>query len=71
MKGVRQTAIIDQVYKGGSFSGHLEDNPAHQLLLMLSGKMHKSQIFLVKGDLVDVELSVYDLTRGRIVWRHT
>lgn len=70
MKGVRQVAIIDQVYKGGSFSGHLQNNPEHALLLTLCGQMRKARIVLVQGDRVDVELSVYDLTRGRIVWRH-
>jgi translation initiation factor IF-1 len=35
----------------------------------ISGKMRRHKIKLVPGDAVDVELSPYDLTRGRIVFR--
>ena len=42
----------------------------HQVLAHLCGKMRLGRIVLCAGDEVDVELSEYDLHRGRIVWRH-
>jgi len=42
----------------------------HEILAYLSGKMRKHYIRVLLGDRVRVELSPYDLTRGRIVYRH-
>ena len=42
----------------------------HTILTHLSGKMRKHYIRIVPGDRVKVALSPYDLTRGRIVYRH-
>ena len=42
----------------------------HQLLCTISGKMRKYYIRILLGDRVRVELSPYDLTRGRIVYRY-
>lgn len=42
----------------------------HEVLAYLSGKMRKHYIRVLLGDNVRVELSPYDLTRGRIVYRH-
>ena len=42
----------------------------HNILTHLSGKMRKHYIRIVPGDRVKVALSPYDLTRGRIVYRH-
>ena len=36
----------------------------------ISGKMRKNYIRLVNGDSVDVEMTPYDLTKGRITYRH-
>ncbi len=41
----------------------------HQVLAHISGKMRKHFIRILPGDKVRVELSPYDLTRGRIVYR--
>ncbi|MFN3705742.1 MAG: translation initiation factor IF-1 [Thermoflexales bacterium] len=41
----------------------------HELLAMLSGKMRKNYIRVFLGDRVRVEISPYDLTRGRITYR--
>ncbi|MBK9316042.1 MAG: translation initiation factor IF-1 [Blastocatellales bacterium] len=41
----------------------------HQVLAHISGKMRKNFIKILPGDKVLVELSPYDLTRGRIVYR--
>ncbi|MDK2785742.1 MAG: translation initiation factor [Thermotoga sp.] len=47
----------------------VELDNGHKVLAHVSGRMRKHFIRLVPGDRVVVELSVYDLTRGRIVYR--
>jgi len=42
----------------------------HQVLATLAGKMRMHYIKIVPGDRVTVELSPYDLSRGRITYRH-
>ena len=42
----------------------------HTVLATISGKMRKHYIRILPGDKVKVELSPYDLTRGRITYRH-
>jgi translation initiation factor IF-1 len=41
-----------------------------EVLAHVSGKMRMRRIRILPGDRVDVELSTYDPTRGRIVWRY-
>ena len=41
----------------------------HQILAHISGKLRMNYIRILPGDTVNVELSPYDLTRGRITWR--
>ncbi|MDR0570505.1 MAG: translation initiation factor IF-1 [Clostridiales Family XIII bacterium] len=41
----------------------------HQILAHISGKIRMNFIRILPGDKVKVELSPYDLTRGRITWR--
>jgi translation initiation factor IF-1 len=47
----------------------VEIQNGHVILAHLSGKMRKNYIRIVPGDKVKVELSPYDLTRGRIIFR--
>ena len=42
----------------------------HAVLATISGKMRKNYIRILPGDQVKVELSAYDLSRGRITYRH-
>jgi len=42
----------------------------HEVLALISGKMRMNYIRILPGDKVLVELSPYDLTRGRIVYRY-
>jgi len=41
----------------------------HQILAHLSGKLRMNYIKILEGDKVKLELSPYDLTKGRITWR--
>lgn len=49
----------------------VELDNGHEVLAYLSGKMRKYYIRVLLGDRVKVELSPYDLTRGRITYRYT
>jgi translation initiation factor IF-1 len=49
---------------------HVELENGHEVLAYISGKMRKYYIRILLGDRVRVELSPYDLTRGRIVYRY-
>ncbi|HPP31480.1 MAG TPA: translation initiation factor IF-1 [Soehngenia sp.] len=42
----------------------------HEILAHISGKLRMNYIRILPGDKVTVELSPYDLTRGRITWRN-
>ena len=42
----------------------------HVITAYLSGKLRKNYIKILEGDTVKVELSLYDLTKGRITWRN-
>ncbi len=48
----------------------VELDNGHQILAHISGKMRMNYIRILPGDKVTVELSPYDLTRGRIVYRY-
>ena len=50
-----------------NFKVELENG--HQILAHISGKLRMNYIKILPGDKVIVELSPYDLTRGRITWR--
>lgn len=49
------------------FAVELENG--HRIIAHISGKMRKHYIRLVPGDIVEVEMTPYDLTKGRIVYR--
>jgi len=50
------------------FQGELENG--HQVLAHISGKLRMNYIRILPGDRVTVELSPYDLSKGRITWRN-
>lgn len=49
------------------FSVELENG--HQILAHISGKLRMNYIRILPGDKVTVEMSPYDLSKGRIIWR--
>ena len=48
----------------------VELDNGHRVLAYLSGKMRKFYIRILLGDRVKVEMSPYDMNRGRIIYRH-
>lgn len=65
---IRISGSVIDVLPNATFKVKLETNAT--ILAYLSGKMRQNEIRILLGDNVDVELSVYDLTKGRIVRRH-
>lgn len=58
---------VDEVLPNAMF--RISVNEQHRVLAVISGKMRKNKIQILIGDKVTVEVSPYDLTRGRIVYR--
>ncbi len=65
---IQVEGTVIEALPGTQFRVRLENN--HEVLAYLSGKMRKYYIRILLGDKVRVEMSPYDLTRGRIVYRH-
>ena len=63
VEGVVTDSLPNATFKVQIAEGHL-------ILAHLSGKMRKNFIKVLPGDKVTVELSPYDLTKGRITYRH-
>lgn len=59
--------IVTETYPNASFEVQLENG--HKVLAHISGKLRMNYIRILSGDKVTVELSPYDLSRGRIIWR--
>ena len=64
---IEATGLVEEVLPGGEFLVILENK--HVIKARVSGKMRCNRIRILKGDKVTVELSPYDLTRGRITYR--
>ena len=52
-----------------NFSFQVDIGNGHTILAHMSGKLRMNFIRILPGDKVTVEMSPYDLTRGRITWR--
>ena len=67
--GIRVLGIVLESLPGNLFHVKLEEND-YKVVAYLAGKLMQHKIWVLPGDQVTVELSPYDLTRGRIVWRN-
>jgi len=61
-------AVVVEPLPNAMFRVELENG--HKVLAHISGKMRMHYIRILPGDRVRVELSPYDLTRGRVVYRY-
>ncbi len=59
--------VVLEALPNTTFKVELENG--HQILAHISGKLRMNYIKILPGDKVKVELSPYDLNRGRITWR--
>jgi len=64
---IQVEGVIIEALPGTQFRVKLDND--HEVLAYLSGKMRKYYIRILLGDRVQVEMSPYDLSRGRIVYR--
>ncbi|HHP7233386.1 MAG: translation initiation factor IF-1 [Desulfobacteraceae bacterium] len=64
---IRVEGVVLETLPNAMFKVELENK--HQVLAHISGKMRMHFIKILPGDKVTVELSPYDLTRGRITYR--
>jgi translation initiation factor IF-1 len=67
-KPIEVVGNIKQVFPSATFAVELENG--HTILAHIAGRMRRHRIRILPGDRVDIELSPYDLTKGRIVYRH-
>lgn len=65
---IEVTGTVVKVLPATMYRVKLEND--HELLAHISGKMRKHFIRITSGDKVTVQISPYDLTKGRIVYRH-
>ena len=65
---IRVEGIVNETLPNAMFRVEIEGG--HEVLAHVSGKMRMYYIRILPGDRVTVELSPYDLTRGRIILRH-
>ncbi|MBT3389898.1 MAG: translation initiation factor IF-1 [Chloroflexi bacterium] len=65
---IRVDGTIVEALPGTQFKVELDNG--HEILAYLAGKMRKYYIRVLLGDRVTIEMSPYDMTRGRIVYRH-
>ena len=65
---IQMMGTVTEVLPNTTFRVKLENG--HEVLAYVSGKMRKNYIRILQGDRVAVDLSPYDLTRGRITYRY-
>lgn len=67
-EGIKTTGVVTKIH--GAMYEIKDDLTGIKILATLNGKMKMNSINLTIGDKVDVELSAYDLTRGRVIYRY-
>ena len=67
-ESIQVEGIVSETLPNASFKVRLQNN--HEILAHISGKMRMHYIRILPGDKVLIELSPYDLTRGRVVYRY-
>ncbi|MFK7934471.1 MAG: translation initiation factor IF-1 [Saprospiraceae bacterium] len=65
---IKQDGTIEEALSNAMFRVQLENG--HKIVATISGKMRMNYIRILPGDKVAVEMSPYDLTRGRITYRY-
>jgi translation initiation factor IF-1 len=65
---IEMSGMVEEVLPDSRFRVNLDNG--HQLIAYTAGKMRKNHIRILAGDKVTLELSPYDLTKGRITFRH-
>lgn len=67
-ESLRMTGVVHEVLPNAMFRVLLPNN--HKVIATLGGKMRQHNIQILLGDSVDIEVSPYDINRGRVVYRN-
>jgi translation initiation factor IF-1 len=65
---IEQDGVITEALSNATFRAELENG--HEIIAHISGKMRMHYIKILPGDRVKVEMSPYDLSKGRITYRY-
>ncbi len=65
---IEMEGVVDEVMPDTRFRVGLENG--HNIIAYVAGKMRKHRIRILAGDKVSIEMTPYDLTKGRITFRH-
>ncbi|MBV8470690.1 MAG: translation initiation factor IF-1 [Burkholderiaceae bacterium] len=65
---IEMRGVVSEVLPDSRFRVRLENG--HEIIAYSGGKMRKHSIRVLAGDTVSLEMSPYDLTKGRITFRH-
>ena len=61
--------VVDEVLPNATFRVTLSESQ-HKIIAYLGGKLRQNNIKVLMGDAVDIEMSPYDLSRGRVIYRN-
>ena len=64
---IKVDAVVKEILPNGFFKVELENG--HSVLAHVSGKMRMHYIKILSGDVVTIEMSQYDISKGRILYR--
>lgn len=65
---ITMNGVVEEVQRNAIFKVRLEND--HTITAVISGRMRQNKIQILMGDSVTCELSPYDLTRGRVIFRN-
>lgn len=66
---MRFSGVVDEVLPNAMFRVVLDNEQKTKITATLGGKLRQHNIRILLGDAVEVEMSPYDLTKGRVVYR--
>ena len=67
---IRTQGKVEEVLPNAMFRVALKDNKNHKIIATIGGKLRQHNIQILLGDSVDIEMSPYDMHRGRVVYRN-
>jgi len=66
---LRLSGVVDEVLPNAMFRIILDNEQKSKITATIGGRLRQNNIRILLGDQVEVEMSPYDLTRGRVVYR--
>ena len=66
---IKMSGVVDEVLPNAMFRIILDNEQRSRITATIGGRLRQNNIRILLGDRVEVEMSPYDLTRGRVVYR--